>query len=112
MPAIKQIYATQADQYETLVQLEDYQGNILTQINAIRPLQGLDVVELGAGTGRLSCLMAPYVNSLCLFDASPHMLAVAIEKLKKQGWQHWQAQVADHLSLPVEDACADLAISG
>lgn len=112
MPDLKDIYARQAEQYERLVLREDYQHNLLPALNHIRPLAGLDVVELGAGTGRLTCLLAPIVKSLQLFDKSQAMLDVAIAKLKQMGADNWQAQVADHLSLPAPDHCADLALSG
>ena len=112
MPDLKAIYAHQAEQYEQLVAREDYQGNILKTLQNICPLDGLEVVELGAGTGRLSCLMAPHVKSLRLFDQSQAMLDVAAARLKGGGWQHWQTQAADHLHIPVPDASADLSISG
>lgn len=117
MPEYQEIYAQHADQYERLVSREDYQHNILPALQAIRPLEGLDVVELGAGTGRLSCMMAPLVRQIHLFDASQHMLDFAAHKLARQaharrGPENWQVQVADNRCLPVEDHVADLAISG
>lgn len=106
------IYANHADQYESLVAREDYQGNILNKLQEIRPLAGLDVVEFGAGTGRLTLLLAPLVKSIRAFDGSQHMLDVTIAKLQKTGLTNWQAQAADNRALPAEDASADLAIQG
>jgi ubiquinone/menaquinone biosynthesis C-methylase UbiE len=106
------IYAAHAAEYEVLVEREDYQGNILKVLRSLHPLQDADVVEFGAGTGRLTLLLAPYVRSLRAFDAAPAMLAVATEKLQKGGFTHWQTEVADNKSLPVEAASADLAIQG
>lgn len=108
----QEIYAKHADQYEALVAREDYQGNILKALKKIRPLAGLDVVEFGAGTGRLTCMLAPLVKSIRAFDASQHMLAIAIAKLKQSGLNNWSAQVGDNRSLPVETASADLALQG
>lgn len=108
----KEIYAKQAKQYDLLVSREDYQGNILRALNRIRPLDGLEVVELGAGTGRLTCMLAPLVKSIQAFDASGHMLEVAAAKLEKGGWDNWRVEVADHRSLPAADRSADVAISG
>jgi ubiquinone/menaquinone biosynthesis C-methylase UbiE len=107
-----EIYGQHADRYEQLVSREDYQGHILPALREIRPLEGLDVVELGAGTGRLSCLLAPLVKSLILLDASLHMLDLAASKLARQGADNWRTQVADNRCLPVGDGVADLAISG
>jgi len=107
-----EIYAQHADRYERLVAREDYQRRILPALREIRPLEGLDVVDLGAGTGRLSCLLAPLVQSLTLLDASSHMLDYAASKLTRLGMDNWQVQVADNRCLPVDDETADLAISG
>ena len=109
---LKEIYASRAPEYERLVAREDFAGNILKALQEIRVLAGLDVVELGAGTGRLTCMLAPFVRSIRAFDASDHMLGVAREKLAAGNWQNWQADVAVHSALPVADATADLVIAG
>ncbi len=57
MPSLEEIYARHGERYERLVSREDHEGNILAAIREIRPADGLDVVDLGAGTGRLSCLL-------------------------------------------------------
>lgn len=112
MPTEKEVYAAHADQYEQLVQREDYQGNILSAIESYCPLDGLDVVELGAGTGRLTRLLAPRVRSIWAFDASAHMLEVARKSMGKTGLTNWETGVADHRNIPVQDSSADLVISG
>ncbi len=89
MPSEKEVYEAHADQYERLIQREDYQGNILSAIESYCPLDGLDVVELGAGTGRLTRLLAPYVKSIKAFDASAHMLETAAESLREMGVTNW-----------------------
>jgi len=70
MPDLREIYSKHADQYELLVSHEDYQGNILRALHEIQPLQGLDVVELEAGTGRLTCMLDPVVKTPHAFDVS------------------------------------------
>lgn len=112
MPTFEEIYAQHADLYDALVMREDYQGNILPALQAIRPLAGLDVIEFGAGTGRLTCLLAPIVKTIHAFDASEHMLDVAIARLCELGRDNWWADVADNRALPVADASADLSIQG
>jgi ubiquinone/menaquinone biosynthesis C-methylase UbiE len=112
MPTEKEVYEAHADQYERLIQREDYQGNILSAIESYCPLDGIDVVELGAGTGRLTRLLAPYVQSIKAFDTSPHMLEVAEKSLHEMGVTNWETGVADHRQVPVPDSSADLIISG
>ena len=112
MPDHEKIYQKEADQYEYLVACEDYQGNLLPAIRQVFSLEGKDVVELGAGTGRLTCMLAPLVRSIRAYDVSQAMLDVAIRKLNDLGLTNWQAATADHRQLPAASQSADLAISG
>ena len=64
---------------------EDYQNNILRAINQILPLDGLDAIELGASTGRLTRLFTPQVRSILALDISAAMLEVARERLRAGG---------------------------
>lgn len=111
-PDHPEIYRTLAEQYEALVSREDCQGHILPAIQQIQPLEGCRVVELGAGTARLTCLLAPLVRSIQAFDISRSMLEVAIAKLASRGFTHWRAAVSDHRQIPLPAATADLVISG
>jgi ubiquinone/menaquinone biosynthesis C-methylase UbiE len=111
MPDVHDVYARHAGQYDRLVRREDFQGHLLPALQAIRSLDGLEVVELGAGTGRLTFLLAPLSRSIWALDASRHMLAHA---LKSRGLRarNVHLAVADHRALPVVTASADLAIAG
>jgi ubiquinone/menaquinone biosynthesis C-methylase UbiE len=108
----KTIYASRAADYQRMIGYEDYRGLLLPTLDSIRPLAGLDVVEFGAGTGRLSVLLAPSVRCLRAYDASPHMLAVARRRLAATGRRNWRLGVADNAHLPAPDACAGLAGEG
>jgi ubiquinone/menaquinone biosynthesis C-methylase UbiE len=112
MPTEKEVYEAHADQYERLVRREDYQNNLLAAIEDYCPLAGLDVVELGAGTGRLTRLLAPRVRSIKAFDSSAHMLGVAETSLRGMNLANWETGVADHRKVPVQDSSTDLVISG
>lgn len=108
----KTVYSEQADQYEALIAREDYQGNILRALQAITPLAGQAVLDLGAGTGRLAVLLAPHVERIRAFDVAEDMLRVCAERLTASGLSNWQTDVADHRHLPVGDHFADLVVSG
>lgn len=112
MPTQEEIYKTEGDKYEALIAREDYQGNILKTLREITPLENRLVLDLGAGTGRLACLLAPAVSHVHAFDISEEMLRVCKEKFTASGLSNWQVELADHRKLPVEDASADLAVSG
>ncbi len=108
----QEIYREQAAQYELLVSREDCQGNIFRALNQVVPFAGLTVAEFGAGTGRLTCMMAPVVKHVHAFDHSPHMLSVAAEKLAKGGQKNWTVAVSDHRAMAMKSGAADVAISG
>jgi ubiquinone/menaquinone biosynthesis C-methylase UbiE len=108
----EEIYKTEGDKYEALISREDYQGNILKSLREITPLENRVVYDLGAGTGRLACLLAPQVLHVRVFDVSEEMLRVCREKFIASGLDNWQVDVADHRQLPVDDASVDLVVSG
>jgi len=108
----RKIYQTDGDRYEALISREDYQGNIPRAIDEIIDVNGIDVIDLGAGTGRLTLMLAPRVKSIRSFDASEEMLRVCRERLVTSGLSNWQVDVADHRQLPLEDHSVDLVVSG
>lgn len=112
MPEHREIYAKYPDQYELLVSYEDYQSNISHTLDQITSFEAKDVVELGAGTGRLTRLLAPAAKSIHALDASAKMLKVAAEKLSEDGFQNWIVAAGDHRYLPLPDHSADVVISG
>jgi ubiquinone/menaquinone biosynthesis C-methylase UbiE len=112
MPDNKTVYAHHGNEYEALIAREDYRRNIPRAIDEIVNIEGLDVLDLGAGTGRLTLMLAPRVKSIRAFDVSAEMLRVCREKLIASGLSNWQVDVADHRQLPVQDHSADLVVSG
>ena len=111
-PDHKAIYQARAESYDRLISREDYQQNITHALNRIRLTAGLDVAELGAGTGRLTRLLSPVVRSIVAFDISQAMLTVARRSLAPTGHSNWSLTMADNRSLPLRDRSVDLAISG
>jgi ubiquinone/menaquinone biosynthesis C-methylase UbiE len=95
-----------------LIEREDYQGNIMHALDEIIRADNLDVIDLGAGTGRLTLMLAPRAKSIRAFDASDEMLRVCRERLIAGGFTNWQVEVGDHRQLPMEDHSADLVVSG
>ncbi|MFS0722319.1 class I SAM-dependent methyltransferase [Paenibacillus sp. 1P07SE] len=106
----KTIYRSQAEQYEELV---SRQPDLDLELAEIRPADGLDVVDLGAGTGRLSRYLASGSASYIATDLSQSMLDVLAAKAAAGGYgQRIRTVVADHRELPLPDASADLVVSG
>jgi ubiquinone/menaquinone biosynthesis C-methylase UbiE len=112
MANLKEIYRNAAERYQALVGREDYQGNLLPAILSIDPLAGKDVLELGAGTGRISCLIAPIVNRLVATDISHHMLAYGKRRLEALFLANWHLGLASHRALPLASRTADVILAG
>jgi ubiquinone/menaquinone biosynthesis C-methylase UbiE len=106
------IYNSRAAEYDRLVAYEDYQGNILQILKQIRPLGGLEVIELGAGTGRLTRLLAPHIGHIHFFDISAHMLALARQNMTRLHLRNWDAAVVDNRHLAASSHCVDISIAG
>lgn len=112
MPNHEDIYKYQAELYDRLV---SRQPDLLPVVEAIVPVKGLDVVDAGAGTGRLAAALAPHARSMTALDASPAMLEVTARKLHRllgPAPERWRCITADHRDLPLPDASADLLVSG
>ncbi|MFB9329829.1 class I SAM-dependent methyltransferase [Paenibacillus aurantiacus] len=113
MPDHEQIYAREADMYEQLVAREDRERQLERTLHSIVPeLAGLDVADIGAGTGRLACMLAPLVRSVVAIDRSPAMLEVAQRRLGGTGFSNWVVRTGEHHRLPAADASVDLVTAG
>lgn len=110
MPNYHQIYQTAATDYDLLVGYEDYQHNLITTLQSLTSFTHKRVVEFGAGTGRLTRLLAPYVRHLIAGDNSAHMLNLARQQLAHSTNCQWV--VADNRAFPLQSGCADIIIAG
>jgi len=109
MPDHNQIYQTEAEKYERLIAC---QPNLSEVVNSLKAYDGLEIIDLGAGTGRLACVLAAKAKSILLLDESAAMLEVAANKLTAAGYDNWQTQTADHRAIPATDLSVDLVVSG
>lgn len=108
-----QIYAQHAAEYDALVAAEDCDGQLLPAIEALCPLRGARVVEVGAGTGRITRQLVAQGAQVLASDRAPAMLAIARAHLEALGKpEAWQLVEADARALPAPSGEADLAIAG
>lgn len=112
MPDQFTVYQQYADQYDQLTSYEDYKGNLYRALTAIRSFDRADVVEWGAGTGRVSALIAPHARSIVAGDLHAHMLRVAAAKYRRYPQLKWQVLAMDHRRTPLPDRVADVALAG
>lgn len=108
----KLVYKREAQDYQRLIAREDFQENLLPALRDIVDLADLDMIDLGSGTGRLACLLAPLGKSMIAFDLFPQMLNVAASRLREQGAKNWLTAACDHRHVPLVEDYADLVISG
>lgn len=112
MPDERTIYARHADTYAKLISFEDYQGNIPKLFHKYEGKSRGNVVDLGAGTGRLTHLLASAAETVTSLDLSAHMLQQARHTAAPDNLHKISFCVADHLHLPLPARSADLVVSG
>ena len=106
------IYREYAREYEAMVSVEDLAGNVPALIRSVCPLAGKAVLDIGAGTGRLTMLLAPEAAQVIAVDRAPAMLEITAERAAKAGYANVETRLADHRTLPLADASVDLAVAG
>jgi ubiquinone/menaquinone biosynthesis C-methylase UbiE len=110
MPSFADIYTHYAAEYDQLVSCEDYQRQLLPALQNITPLQDKIVVEMGAGTGRLTRLLALYARRIYACDGFAPMLHQAAQSLSAHPHLHFA--VADNRALPLPSAVAQVCVQG
>lgn len=111
-PDYRLIYRSEAERYDRLVRREDFMGNLLPAIASIQSPDDRVLLELGAGTGRLTRLLAPHAATITAVDLSAHMLAYAQTSLETSGLANCWLVQADNRRLPIIDQSFDFAIAG
>jgi ubiquinone/menaquinone biosynthesis C-methylase UbiE len=107
-----QIYGTRARDYHELVSREDMEGNLPRALLEIADFKGKTVIELGAGTGRVTRILAPLAGRVLAFDRSPHMLERARANLSEEIRRNVRLAAADNLAVPLPDSSAEILIEG
>lgn len=106
----REIYTAHAERYDELVRAEDVDGRLLPTISSITPLRGRRVIEVGAGTGRVTRLLLQAGAHVMATEPAQAMLDVARERLGVH--EHLTFVRADASALPAPDGWADLGIAG
>jgi ubiquinone/menaquinone biosynthesis C-methylase UbiE len=104
----KTIYAEHADSYHELVSAEDAAGELPRALSALGPLAGKSALDVGAGTGRVTRLLAEAGANVTAIEQSPAMLAVAQRELAERA----TLVLGDARELPFDRASFDFAVAG
>lgn len=70
----------------------------------------IDIVDLGAGEGVLSQLLARKAKSVICIDNSPSMVKVGTELAQENGFENLSYKLGDIEDIPLPDASTDLAL--
>lgn len=106
-----EIYKTRAAAYHALIAAEDADGNLLPTLQAITPLSGKRVLDLGSGSGRIPLLLKDAGCELVGLDLYHAMLGEQAEQAKAIG-RSWPLLQADLRSLPLASAWAEVSMAG
>ncbi|MDB4978419.1 MAG: class SAM-dependent methyltransferase [Candidatus Peribacteria bacterium] len=112
MPDRAAIYREQPELYDKLISCEDYENNLIPALQSICRLEGAHVIEFGAGTGKCTAKLLPYVQSIIATEIQPAMAEVARRKLELLPQRNWQMMVADMRNVSLADSSADIALAG
>lgn len=103
-----QVYKTRAAAYHALSSAEDADGNLLPALQAIAPLAGKRILDLGSGSGRIPLLLAGLNCEIVAVDLHHAML---VEQANHFVSAHALLQ-GDLRALPLGAGWVDVAISG
>ena len=107
------IYAERADAYHEMVMREDPAGNLRAVLPGVVDVRAKTVAELGAGTGRVTKILAREAAQVRAFDRAEHMLARARLYLAEEIARGVVTlNLAENLSLPLADASVDAVVEG
>jgi ubiquinone/menaquinone biosynthesis C-methylase UbiE len=106
------IYEHISTPYDLLVSKEDYTRNIPAALSEIADFNNKDIADLGAGTGRLTTMVAENAKSIVAVDFAADMLKVTASKLSQMDLTNWKTPVSDLRQLPLDDQSMDIVMAG
>ena len=91
---------------------EDYQGQLISTLRKLAPIENSEIVELGAGTGRVTMQLLSHAKWVYAFDLTSTMIRLANHKLKDPGSRNGSFAIADSRAVPLSSRSADIVIEG
>lgn len=108
---IKDIFDNHSKKYHKLIIKENIK-ELINKINNITDLRNKNIIEFGAGTGRLTISLSKFVNKIMAFENSEGMLKTALANLKQLKIKNCIIQKGDNLDTIELNEKYDLAIEG
>ncbi len=107
----REIYQRHAERYHELVRAEDHERNLPRALTELVTLAGRRVVEVGAGTGRVTQILLDAGARVWATEREPAMIKVARRELSPADDRLTLIQ-ASAGALPLEADFAELAVAG
>jgi ubiquinone/menaquinone biosynthesis C-methylase UbiE len=111
MDHFKYIYSHQAADYHRMIAVEDADAKLLPAIEAVLPLAGKRIIDLGTGTGRIPLLMNGLASQVAALDLHRPMLREN-EGHRRRVKGEWLAVEGDMRRLPFPTQWADAVVAG
>jgi ubiquinone/menaquinone biosynthesis C-methylase UbiE len=111
MDHFKFIYTHQAEDYHRMIAVEDVDARLLPAIEAVLPLAGKRVVDLGTGTGRIPLLLNGLAAKVAALDLHRAMLREN-ERQRRRVQGAWISVEGDMRRLPFPGGWADAVVAG
>lgn len=102
-----EIYRNHADEYDELVRAEDHARQLASTLSALLRLRDAEVVEVGAGTGRVTRLLLEAGAKVVATEQAEAMLNLGRTRAPEATWL-----LSDARALPLANAAADHAVAG
>jgi SAM-dependent methyltransferase len=106
------IYLNETERYHALVSYEDYRQNLDSALKSIFSDSSPAILETGAGTGRVTKIIAPLCSRLAGLDISPSMLNTASQNFFENPASLMGFAAADHRWFPLKKKTFDWVVSG
>lgn len=97
------------DLYDILCRATDPDRRILDAIGRLVPLQGAKVIDIGAGTGKYTRLLAPLVSHLLAVEPDRRLVALLRERTRELSNVTVHQGRAQHLSVAADEYDGALA---
>lgn len=111
MDHFQHIYTHRAADYHRLIAPEDVDANLLPALEAVAPLRGKRILDLGSGTGRLPLLFSGEAARVVGLDLHWDMLRENRAQRDRVGGE-WSLAQGDMRVLPFPSAWADVVTAG
>lgn len=101
------VYWTRPDDYEQLIRGEEIAERVVDELG----LDGKEVCDIGAGSGRFTLRAAPRARRVVAIDAVPVLLQRLMDSARRRGLHNIEPRRGAFRALPLADGSVDVAVA-